>query len=143
MTRQRTKSRIGRLRPIGQVSSPLQTIADCPRQPDEAAPPAILLIETEVAPALTGLEPGDHILVLTWLHVADRTALTNHPRGDSTRKPKGVFATRSEDRPNPVGVHHTVVTGIEGNRVMVSELETLDGTPILDIKPNLGPIPDR
>lgn len=143
MTPEAADSRIGRLRPIGHVSSPLETIADCPRQPDESAPPATLLMDADVAPALTGLNPGDHIIVITWLHLADRTTLTNHPRGDSTRKRKGVFATRSEDRPNPIGIHHTVITNVDGTRIMVAQLEVLDSTPILDIKPALEPIPDR
>lgn len=138
-----TNTEFDRLRPIGRVSSSLRTRADCPRQPDEDAPPATLLIDPDVRAAIAGLEVGSRIIVLTWLDLANRETLTNHPRGDAAREPKGVFATRSEDRPNPIGVHSTTVTSVDGARIEVAQLEAIDGTPILDIKPALGPIPSR
>lgn len=138
-----TNTEFVQLNPIGRVSSSLQSRADCPRQPDEQAPPATLLLDPDLTAAVAGLEAGSRIIVLTWLHLGDRNTLTNHPRGDVGRQPKGVFATRSEDRPNPIGVHATVVTRVDGARIEVSQLEAVDGTPILDIKPALGPIPSR
>lgn len=143
MSRPDTNSGVGLPRPIGRVSSPLKSIGDCPRQPDEEAPPAKLILDPVVKPATTGLAAGDRIIVLTWLHLADRDTLTNHPRGEPSRERRGVFATRSEDRPNPIGVHSTIVTRVEGVKIEVSSLEALDGTPILDIKPALEPIADR
>ena len=87
---------------------------------------------------LRGLEAGDRLLILTWLDRADRRVLVVHPRGDTSRPPAGVFATRSHHRPNPIGLHPVEVLAIEGPRVKVSNLEALDGTPILDVKPVLS-----
>ena len=88
---------------------------------------------------LTDLRPGDEIIVVTWLDRARRDVLRVHPRGDVSRPREGVFSTRSPDRPNPIGLHHVEITGIVGNRLRVRHLEALDGTPILDLKPVLGP----
>lgn len=134
---------VGDLQPIGRVASPLLDPRDCPRQPDEDAAPATLILRPEMTTAATGLQVNDRILVITWLHLTDRTTLVNQPRGDVSREPKGVFATRSEDRPNPIGIHQTTITRVDGNEIEVAELEAIDGTPILDIKPVLGPISDR
>ncbi|WP_129307755.1 tRNA (N6-threonylcarbamoyladenosine(37)-N6)-methyltransferase TrmO [Streptomyces sp. L2] len=127
------------LHPIGRVESTLTDLADAPRQPDEGAPDAWLVLDERYAPALDGLTPGTDVLLLTWLDRADRDTLTVHPRGDLTRPRTGVFATRSPDRPNPIGLHTVHITAITGTRVHVNGLETLDGTPILDIKPLLTP----
>ncbi|MEU6279590.1 tRNA (N6-threonylcarbamoyladenosine(37)-N6)-methyltransferase TrmO [Streptomyces sp. NPDC047028] len=127
------------LRPIGRVESTLTDLADAPRQPDEGAPDAWLVLDERYAPALDGLTPGTDVLLLTWLDRADRDTLTVHPRGDLTRPLTGVFATRSPDRPNPIGLHTVHITAITGTRVHISGLETVDGTPILDIKPLLTP----
>jgi tRNA-Thr(GGU) m(6)t(6)A37 methyltransferase TsaA len=137
------EAEIGLLEPIGHVRSSLQSRDDCPRQPDEGAPPATLVLRPDLEAAVDGLAAGDRIIVLTWLHEADRQKLTTRPRGDDTRAVTGVFATRSPDRPNPIGIHDTTVTRVRGTQIEVSQLEALDGTPILDIKPVLGAIPER
>ena len=131
------------LRPIGRVESTLTDPADAPRQPDEGAPEAWLVFDEAVVPALDGLTPGIDVLLFTWLDRGDRETLAVHPRGDRSRPLTGVFATRAPDRPNPIGLHTVHVLAVEGNRVQVSHLEALDGTPILDVKPLLGPAPER
>jgi tRNA-Thr(GGU) m(6)t(6)A37 methyltransferase TsaA len=131
------------LRPVGRVESTLTDPADAPRQPDEGAPEAWLVFDEAVAPALDGLAPGTDMLLFTWLDRGDRETLAVHPRGDRSRPLTGVFATRAPDRPNPIGLHTVHVVAVEGNRVRVRHLEALDGTPILDVKPLLGPAPER
>ncbi|MDD9369932.1 MAG: tRNA (N6-threonylcarbamoyladenosine(37)-N6)-methyltransferase TrmO [Acidimicrobiales bacterium] len=131
------------LRPVGTVASPLGDAAGAPRQPDEGAPPAAIVILPEYEAALAGMAAGDRIVVLTWLHVADRATLSVHPRDDPAREPIGVFATRSPDRPNPVGLHEVTVVAVDGTRITVDGLEAFDGTPVIDLKPVLGPIDDR
>lgn len=125
------------LRPIGQVESVLIDPGEAPRQPDEGAPDAWLVIDEEYAAALEGLVPGDRIVVLTWLDRADRQTLAVHPRGDVSRPLTGVFATRSPNRPNPIGLHDVRIVELDGARVHVAQLEAVDGTPILDLKPML------
>ena len=127
------------LRPVGYVESVLTDRAVAPRQPDEGAPDAWLVLDDHVAEALEGLGPGDDVVLLTWLDRADRDVLAVHPRGDEARPLTGVFATRSPDRPNPIGLHEVHVLAVEGTRVHVRHLEALDGTPVLDLKPVLGP----
>lgn len=131
------------IRPVGRVESVLRNRGDGPRQPDEGAPAARIVLRPEVREALDGLRPGDRIVVLTWLHRADRGVLSVHPRGVRDRPLQGVFTTRSPDRPNPVGLHTVTVTGVEGTVVTVDGLEAIDGTPVVDIKPELGPIAER
>lgn len=132
------------LRPIGVVESPLTDRASAPRQGDEGAPDAWLVFEPGVVDGLEGIRPGDAVLVLTWLDRARRDVLGVHPRGDASRAEQGVFATRSPDRPNPIGLHRVEVVAIEGRRARVRNLEALDGTPILDVKPVLsGAIAER
>jgi tRNA-Thr(GGU) m(6)t(6)A37 methyltransferase TsaA len=125
------------LKPIGVVESPLTDLATAPMQGDEGAPEAWLVLVGEVAPALESLAAGDPLLVLTWLDRADRAVLQVHPRDDLTRPLAGVFNTRSPDRPNPIGLHRVTVLEIDGTRLKVSDLEALDGTPVLDLKPPL------
>lgn len=127
------------LRPIGRVESPLTDRTAAPRQPDEGAPDAWLVFDDRYAPALDGLISGTDALLLTWLDRADRDTLTVRPRGDTTRPLTGVFATRAPDRPNPIGLHSVHILAIAGTRVHVRNLEALDSTPILDIKPLLAP----
>jgi tRNA-Thr(GGU) m(6)t(6)A37 methyltransferase TsaA len=127
------------LQVIGYVESTLTDTGSAPRQPDEGAPDAWLAFDERYLPALEGLAPGDDVLLLTWLHLAGRDTLTTHPRGEVDRPLTGVFATRSPDRPNPIGLHEVHVLAIEGVRVHVRHLEALDGTPILDVKPVLTP----
>jgi tRNA-Thr(GGU) m(6)t(6)A37 methyltransferase TsaA len=124
--------------PIGRVESPLTDPAAAPKQGDEGAPDAWLVINTGLIEGLNGIEAGDEIVVLTWLDRAQRDVLSVHPRGDLSRPPQGVFATRSPGRPNPIGLHRVEVAEIAGNRVRVHGLEALDDTPILDLKPVLS-----
>ena len=112
--------------------------ASAPMQGDEGAPDAWLVFEPEVVEALAGIRPGDELIVLTWLHLARRDVLRVHPRGDVSRAEQGVFSTRSPHRPNPIGLHRVEVASIDGARVRVRNLEALDGTPIVDVKPVLG-----
>jgi tRNA-Thr(GGU) m(6)t(6)A37 methyltransferase TsaA len=123
------------LRPIGRVESPLTDPADAPKQGFEDGPDALLVFEPHMLDALDGIEPGARVIVLTWLDRADRATLKVHPRDDATNPLRGVFGTRSADRPNPIGLHEVEVLAVDGRRVTVSDLEALDGTPILDLKP--------
>jgi tRNA-Thr(GGU) m(6)t(6)A37 methyltransferase TsaA len=131
------------LRVIGSVSSPLTDPAAAPKQGDEGAPEAVLEIAAEFAPGLKDISAGDDVLVLTWLDRADRSVLAVHPRDDTTRPQAGVFATRSADRPNPIGLHRVRVLDLDGRRLRVDALEAVDGTPVLDIKPVLGAVGKR
>lgn len=125
------------LRPVGRVRSPLTDRAGAPKQADEGAPPAVLEIDPACADALAGLVPGADVLVLTWLDRADRTVLRTRPRDDPARAEQGVFATRSPDRPNPIGLHRVRLTSVDGTALGVDALEAVDGTPVLDVKPVL------
>ena len=127
------------LHPIGHVESGLTDLDAAPRQPDEGAPEAWLALEARYARALDGVTAGTDVLLLTWLDRADRDTLAVHPRDDVSRPLAGVFATRSPDRPNPIGLHEVHILAISGTRVRVRNLEAVDGTPILDIKPLLTP----
>ena len=121
--------------PIGHVESSLTEPAEAPKQGGEGAPEAWLVLEPHVLEALDGTRPGDRVIVLTWLHRARRDVLQVHPRDDARNPLRGVFSTRSADRPNPIGLHEVEVLAIEGGRVLVSPLEAVDGTPVLDLKP--------
>jgi tRNA-Thr(GGU) m(6)t(6)A37 methyltransferase TsaA len=123
---------------VGRAESPLTDIAAAPRQGDEGAPDAWLVFEPSVLEALEGIKPGDEVIVLTWLDRANRDVLRVHPRGDPSRAQEGVFATRSPHRPNPSGLHPVEIVSVEGLRVRVRNLEAIDGTPILDLKPVLS-----
>jgi tRNA-Thr(GGU) m(6)t(6)A37 methyltransferase TsaA len=126
------------LAPIGKVESPLSDPASAPNQGDEGAPEAWLVFDPAVLEALEGIRAGDEVIVLTWLHRARRDVLRVHPRGDVSRPEQGVFNTRSPHRPNPIGLHRVEVASIEGSRMRVRNLEAVDGTPIVDVKPVLG-----
>ena len=125
------------LTPIGRVESELTEPASAPKQGMEGAPDAWLVFEASVLDGLDGLEPGAEIIVLTWLHRAQRDVLRVHPRDDPANPETGVFNTRSADRPNPIGLHPVEVVSVEGPRVRVRSLEAVDGTPIVDVKPVL------
>jgi tRNA-Thr(GGU) m(6)t(6)A37 methyltransferase TsaA len=122
------------LRPIGFVESPLTEPAAAPRQGDEGAPDCWLIFDQDVRPALDGLRVGDDIVVVTWLHQADRHVLQVHPRGDADRPIRGVFATRSQHRPNPLGIHAVTILEVDDLRIRVKGLEAIDKTPVVDIK---------
>jgi tRNA-Thr(GGU) m(6)t(6)A37 methyltransferase TsaA len=122
------------LHPIGVVRSTLRAVADAPNQA-EGAPEALLDVDPAFAGALHRIEPGDELIVLTWLHLADRGVLQTHPMGDTRIPLTGVFRTRSPDRPNPIGVHRVTVIAVEGpTTIRVGALEAIDGTPIVDLK---------
>jgi tRNA-Thr(GGU) m(6)t(6)A37 methyltransferase TsaA len=123
------------LRPIGIIRSSIKDRSKAPRQGSEGAPDVWLEVRTFAAEALDGLAVGDEIVVLTWLHRARRGTMKVHPRSDPERRLTGVFATRSPDRPNPIGLHSVIVRKIEGRRLRIGPIEAIDGTPVVDIKP--------
>ena len=125
------------VRPVGYVSSPLTDPAAAPKQGFEGGPQAWLVFSPEVAEALRDLAVGAEVFVLTWLHQARRDVLAVHPRDDPRNPETGVFSTRSQDRPNPIGLHRVTIAAIEGHRVLVRDLEAVDRTPIVDVKPVL------
>jgi tRNA-Thr(GGU) m(6)t(6)A37 methyltransferase TsaA len=127
-----------RLRPVGWVESSLADRAAAPKQGDEGAPPARIVFRPEFREAARDLRRGDEVLVFTWLHQGQRDVLSVHPRGDEGRPLAGVFATRSPDRPNPIGLHAVRIEAMEEGAITVNNLEAIDGTPVLDIKPVLG-----
>jgi tRNA-Thr(GGU) m(6)t(6)A37 methyltransferase TsaA len=124
--------------PIGVVESPLTDPASAPKQGYEGAPDAWLVFDPAVLEGLQGIRPADRIILLTWLDRARRDVLRVHPRDDVANPMQGVFNTRSADRPNPIGLHEVEVVSIDGRRVRVRNLEAVDGTPIVDLKPVLG-----
>jgi tRNA-Thr(GGU) m(6)t(6)A37 methyltransferase TsaA len=126
------------IEPIGFVRSELTRLEEAPMQGDEGAPEAWLELTPQAAPGLMGIQAGDELIVLTWLHLANRDVLQVHPRGDLSRPLTGVFATRSPDRPNPIGLHRVSVLEVSEQKLRVAPLEAIDGTPIVDIKPVLA-----
>jgi len=126
------------LRPIGFVRSELRDRRDAPRQGSDGAPNAWIEIDPSLSPALQGIAKNDQIIVITYLHESHRDVLKVHPRGDKNNPLRGVFATRSPDRPNPLGLHRVKVLEIDGCQLLVGPLEAIDGTPIVDIKPVLA-----
>lgn len=131
------------IEPIGVIRSELTSRAAAPRQGDEGAPEAWLEIEERMAPGLADLAAGDELIILTWLHRGQRDVLQVHPRGQRERPLMGVFATRSPDRPNPVGLHRVSVLEVAGRRLRVAPMEAIDGTPVVDIKPALKAFDER
>jgi tRNA-Thr(GGU) m(6)t(6)A37 methyltransferase TsaA len=130
------------IHPVGRLRSALRTPEEAPRQGREGAPDAWLEIDPAFARALDGLSPGDEVIVITWLHRADRRVLEVHPRGDARNPLTGVFATRSPHRPNPLGLHRVTVRKIDGLRLRIGPIEALDDTPVVDLKPVLADSPD-
>ena len=126
------------LRPVGRVESPLTDKAMAPKQGNEGSPDAWIVIEQDVLHALDGIEPGDRVIVLTWFDRAERDVLKVHPRSNPANALQGVFNTRSPDRPNPIGLHEVEILAVDGPRLHVRDLEALDGTPVVDIKPVLN-----
>jgi tRNA-Thr(GGU) m(6)t(6)A37 methyltransferase TsaA len=126
------------IEPVGFIHSELTRLEDAPMQGENGGPEAWLEIKTQAVPGLMGITVGDELIVLTWLHRAQRDVLQVHPRGDHSRPLRGVFATRSPDRPNPVGLHRVSVLEVTPQKLRVAPLEAIDGTPIVDIKPVLA-----
>jgi tRNA-Thr(GGU) m(6)t(6)A37 methyltransferase TsaA len=138
----KTHSRVGRhklgpLRAIGTIRSSIKTRADAPKQGSEGAPDAWLQMNRFAMRGIDGLKVGDEIIVITWLHKARRDVLKVHPRSKKNRPLTGVFATRSPDRPNPLGLHQVTVRQIVKNKILIGPIEAIDGTPVVDIKPIL------
>ena len=132
------------LKPIGYVRSPLVERAHSPKQGNEGSPEAWLVFQPEFQEGLIDFRPGDEILVLTWLDRAIRETLSVHPRDDLCAPLRGVFSTRSQDRPNPVGLHRVSIVEIEiPTRFKVLDLEAFDATPIIDVKPVLDRVKER
>ena len=125
------------LRPVGHIESDLTNRAIAPKQGVEGGPDAWLVFEEESEPAMWELGVGERIHVITWLHLADRSVLRVLPRDDESQPMRGVFDTRSQDRPNPLGLLTVTIVAVEENRVLVSDLEAVDGTPVIDVKPVL------
>jgi tRNA-Thr(GGU) m(6)t(6)A37 methyltransferase TsaA len=136
-TRKKTGIRAS-LRPIGVIRSTLKTRREAPKQGSEGAPDVWLEVNAFVEKGLDGLAAGDDIVVITWLHQSRRDVLKVHPRSDHNRPLTGVFATRSPDRPNPLGLHRVTVREIDKNRLRIGPIEAIDGTPVVDIKPALS-----
>lgn len=126
------------IEPIGIIRSELTDLAEAPMQGYEGGYEAWLELSPQVAEGLLGIEPGDHLVVLTWLHLAQRDTLQVHPRGRQEAPLRGVFATRSQDRPNPIGLHQVRVLEVSEHKIKVAPMEAIDGTPIVDIKPVLS-----
>jgi len=125
------------IEPIGFVQSSIKHREGAAKQGYEGAPDAWLVLNDNIAPAIQGTLPGDEIILITWFHQSKRDVLIVHPRGDKNNPLTGVFATRSPDRPNPLGLHRVTVLAINGTSLKVGPLEAIDGTPIVDIKPVL------
>jgi tRNA-Thr(GGU) m(6)t(6)A37 methyltransferase TsaA len=128
-----------KLRPIGVIRSTIKERSGAPKQGSEGAPDAWLDLKPFAIPCLDGLKAGQEIIIVTWLHKARREVLKVHPRSDPSRRLMGVFATRSPDRPNPLGLHQVKIRKITKNRLRIGPIEAIDGTPVVDIKPVLCP----
>ncbi|HEX2628323.1 MAG TPA: tRNA (N6-threonylcarbamoyladenosine(37)-N6)-methyltransferase TrmO [Chitinophagaceae bacterium] len=120
---------------IGTIHSPLKKLEDCPRQENEQAPPATIIIDPTFIQGIKDIKAGSEILLFTWLHKADRKVIQTKPRNDPDAPDTGVFSTRSPDRPNPIGMHKVKVMAVENNIIKLVALEALDQTPVIDIKP--------
>lgn len=141
-TQAKRPAKSAQLRPVGVIRSALKMRSEAPKQGHEGAPDAWLEVHSFALEALDGIAQGDELLILTWLHQADRRTRKVRPRSNPSRQLTGVFSTRSPDRPNPIGLHRVIVRGIEKNRLRVGPIEAIDGTPVVDIKPALSCAPD-
>jgi tRNA-Thr(GGU) m(6)t(6)A37 methyltransferase TsaA len=129
--------------PLGVVHSRLRSRSAAPRQGYKGAPSAWVEVFPRAAPAMKGISVGHEIILITWLHKADRKTLLVHPHGNEEVPLTGVFSTRSPDRPNPFGLHRVSVLELKGSRIKVKPLEAIDGTPVVDIKSTLRLSDDR
>jgi tRNA-Thr(GGU) m(6)t(6)A37 methyltransferase TsaA len=134
---------VANIRPIGVIRSSIKERSKAPKQGSEGAPDVWLEVHPFATPALDGVAVGDELIVLTWLHRAHRDTLKVRPRSDPSRRLTGVFATRSPDRPNPIGLHQVTVRKTSKKRLRVGPIEAIDGTPVIDIKPVLCEIQKR
>jgi tRNA-Thr(GGU) m(6)t(6)A37 methyltransferase TsaA len=125
------------LRPVGVIRSEITSRADAPKQGSEGAPDVWLEVHPWAAEGLHRIDVGDALVIITWFHQARRDVFQVHPRSDTRTPLTGVFATRSPDRPNPLGLHPVVVRAIDGTRLRIGPIEAIDGTPVVDIKPVL------
>jgi tRNA-Thr(GGU) m(6)t(6)A37 methyltransferase TsaA len=132
-----------KLRPIGTIRSRIKNRKGAPKQGSEGAPDAWLEVNSFAARGFEGISEGDELFVVTWLHQARRDVLQVHPRSDPRRALTGVFATRSPDRPNPLGLHRVTVRKVAKQRLRIGPIEVIDGTPVVDIKPVLSCEPIR
>lgn len=123
------------LEPIGVVRSSIANVDDAPRFYTEGAPNAHLVLSSNYVDGTVQMKVGDEIIVITWLHLACRDVLNVHPRGDLSQPLKGVFCTRSPNRPNPLGLHRCTILAIHACSLHVGPIEAVDGTPVVDIKP--------
>jgi L-fuculose-phosphate aldolase len=123
------------LTPVGWVRSPLTDRSQAPKMEDKGAPAATIHIEPRYADALMSLQPGQTLTLVTWMHLADRSYLQVHPQGDPANPKRGVFNTRSPDRPNPIALHRVTLKALDDLTLTVEPLEAVDGTPVVDIKP--------
>jgi tRNA-Thr(GGU) m(6)t(6)A37 methyltransferase TsaA len=130
------------LEPIGWIRSELKNTKDAPRFYTDGAPNARLELNANLWDAMDGIKIGDDIVIITWLHLANRGTLKVHPRGDLSRPKRGVFSTRSPHRPNPIGLHRAKVLAIEQNILSIGPIEAIDGTPVVDIKCVVKPLAD-
>ena len=137
-----SNNKVAQLRPIGVIRSSIRKRSEAPKQGREGAPEAWLEVSAFAMECLDGLAPGTDVIVLTWLHQARRQVMKVHPRSDPRNPLTGVFATRSPDRPNPVGLHRVTIREIAKNRLRVAPIEAIDGTPVIDIKPVLSGLED-
>jgi tRNA-Thr(GGU) m(6)t(6)A37 methyltransferase TsaA len=133
--RQNDAGELGSLRPVGVIRSILTARSEAPKQGNEGAPDAWLEVHPWATEGLLGIEAGHNLIVITWLHQGRRDVFRVHPRSNPNNPLMGVFATRSPDRPNPLGLHPVVVREIDGNRLRIGPMEAIDGTPVVDIKP--------
>ena len=130
-----TKHKHFRIKPIGFIRSDLKRREGTPRQGREGAPNALIEVLPSSAKALHRMQVGDEIIIISWLHRAQRNVMEGHPRGDASRQLTGVFSTRSPDRFNPVGLSPVKVFGMDRGHLNVGPIEAIDGTPVIDIKP--------
>src|SRR6266436_4443678 len=132
-----------KLRPIGTIRSRIKYRKGAPKQGSEGSPDAWLEVDSFAAQGFEGISEGDELFIVTWLHQGRRDVLKVHPRSDPQRKLTGVFATRSPDRPNPLGLHRVTVRKVEKKQIRISPIEVIDGTPVVDVKPVLTCEPGR
>jgi tRNA-Thr(GGU) m(6)t(6)A37 methyltransferase TsaA len=132
-----------KLRPIAIIRSTIKRRKEAPKQGFEGAPDVWLEIKPFAARGFEGISAGDELFIVTWLHQGRRDVLKVHPRSDPQRKLTGVFATRSPDRPNPLGLHRATVRKVEKKQIRIGPMEVIDGTPVVDVKPVLSCEPGR